>query len=143
MASRQSAVVALWPVPKASPASISMAVRSHGETRAVVAAVHDEAAGRDRRQGGLRQGDPVLVGHALQGRRGEVRAQPRERLHDRGKRRLGVVVGLDDVGGQRGLEQGNGQRLGHDGLVEQAGDGAARVEIGDGDAELEEHEANG
>ena len=49
--------------------------RSHADARAVVAAVHDEAAGENRRESCLRDGNPVGVGYGFDDGAADARAE--------------------------------------------------------------------
>ena len=112
--------------------------RSQADAGAIVAAVHDEAAGEDRRQRGLRDGNPVGVGHRLDRGAADARAEMGERAIDVGRRRFVLVVGFDDESRWLVLEQRHRQRLRLDHLAQQSRHGSSGIEIGGTYAELEQ-----
>ena len=90
-AARQPAVVACWPVPKASPASISklIACGSGGVGRGV----DEEAPGADRLEPGLAHRHPIVLAEVVdfgrrvggeRGQRGEIVARRLDRRNKRG-----------------------------------------------------------
>ncbi len=110
----------------------------HGEASAVVVAVHDEPAGRDRRQRRLRQRYPILVRHGRQPRLPEPRSDTGQRARDTVRTRRMLVVGFDHEARLHGLEQGHRQRPRCGQLFEHARRSASGLQIGGFDAQLVE-----
>ena len=113
-----------------------MAVCRKCEPRAVVAAVHQQTAGLDRRQGRLRQGHPVEVGDGFQ-RWGAETDDIGERPCQHRHRRPRVPVGLDRETRRAGFEQRDGERLRCDEFAQAARRGSPGIGIGGLDAKLE------
>ena len=83
--------------------------RAVGDASAVVAAVHDEAAGDDGRQRGLRHGHPIEIGKVFKDDVGERPADP-GRQRGGGGLGFGAIlrIGLDPPGAGAVLEQRDG-----------------------------------
>ena len=102
----------------------------HGKARAVVAAVHDEAAGAIGGRAACDRATQFSSGTLSTVGVPRFARSPASACAIAASGGSASVVGLDDVRGRLVLEQRDRQRLGHDELAEQAGDGPARVEIG-------------